>query len=139
VRSGTAVHVVAPKPTSAGRCGPKLQLICKRVDAHLTPYLDLELICGGTRPSGCRQRPPGPLGRGCEPVGGTNFSTHRSVILSFYSAVDGAPTINMKTSTMAPGGAGAEGPGASTTNVKTSTAGPREVPELKVRERPPPT
>jgi hypothetical protein len=41
----------------------------------------------------------------------------RSVILSFYSAVDDASTIN----------------------VKTSTAGPREVPELKVRERPPPT
>jgi hypothetical protein len=40
----------------------------------------------------------------------------RSVILSFYLAVDGAPTIN----------------------VKTSIVGPREVPELKVRERPPP-
>jgi hypothetical protein len=38
-----------------------------------------------------------------------------------------------------PGGAGVEGPGASTINVKTSTAGPREVPELKVQKRPPPT
>jgi hypothetical protein len=34
------------------------------------------------------------------------------------------------------GGAEAEDPGAPTINVKTSTAGPREVPELKVRERP---
>jgi hypothetical protein len=39
----------------------------------------------------------------------------------------------------APGGAGAEGSGAHTINMKTSTAGPREVPELKVRERPPST
>jgi hypothetical protein len=139
MRSGAAVHVAAPEPTSAGRCGLKLQLVCKRVDAHLAPYLDLELLCGGTRPSGCRQRLRAHLVRGCEPVGGTNFSTPRSVILSFYSAVNGAPTINMKTSTMAPGGAGAEGPGASTTNVKTSTAGPRELPELKVQKRPPPT
>jgi hypothetical protein len=38
-----------------------------------------------------------------------------SVILSFYSAVDGAPTINMKM----------------------STAGPREVLEVKVWEHPP--
>jgi N-methylhydantoinase B/oxoprolinase/acetone carboxylase alpha subunit len=80
-----------------------------------------------------------------------------------------APTTNMKTSTVGPrevpelkvwdrhhqcenvdggppGGAEAKGPGASTTNVKTSAASPREVtevnqevPELKVRERPPPT
>jgi hypothetical protein len=35
-----------------------------------------------------------------------------------------------------PGGAEAEGPGAPTINVKTLTAGPREVPELKVRECP---
>jgi hypothetical protein len=34
-----------------------------------------------------------------------------------------------------PGGAEAEGPGAPTINVKTSTTGPREVPELKIRER----
>jgi hypothetical protein len=38
-----------------------------------------------------------------------------------------------------PGGAGAEGPGAPTINVNTSTVGPLEVPELKVRECPPPT
>jgi hypothetical protein len=38
-----------------------------------------------------------------------------------------------------PGGAEAEGPGAPTINMKTSTVGPREVPELKVRERPPST
>jgi hypothetical protein len=38
-----------------------------------------------------------------------------------------------------PGGAEAKGPGAPTVNVKTSTARPREVPKLKVRERPPST
>jgi hypothetical protein len=38
-----------------------------------------------------------------------------------------------------PGGIGAEGPRAPTINVKTSMTGPREVPALKVRERPPPT
>jgi hypothetical protein len=60
VRSGAAGHVVAPKPTSAGRCGPKLQLMWQCVDARPAPCLDLELVCGGTRSSGCRQRPPGP-------------------------------------------------------------------------------
>jgi hypothetical protein len=38
-----------------------------------------------------------------------------------------------------PGGAEAEGPGAPTINVKTLMTGPREVPELKIRERPPST
>jgi hypothetical protein len=69
------------------------------------------------------------LGRGCEPTGGVNFSTPRSVILSFYSAVDSGP----------PGGAGAEDPEVLTINVKTWMVGPREVPELKVWERPPST
>jgi hypothetical protein len=57
VRSGAAGHVSAPEPTSAGRCGPKLQLMWQRVDARPTPCLDLELVCGGTRSSGCRQSP----------------------------------------------------------------------------------
>jgi hypothetical protein len=43
--------------------------------------------------------------------------------------VDGGP----------PRGAGAGDPAASTINVKTSTAGPRDVPELEVQERPPST
>jgi hypothetical protein len=74
--------------------------------------------------------------RGCEPAGGANFSVPRSVILIFLLGsrrrahhqredVDGGP----------PGGAGAEGPRAPTINVKTSTTGPREVPELEIRER----
>jgi hypothetical protein len=54
VRSGAAGHVVALKPTSAGRCGPKLQLTWQRVDARPTPCLDLELVPRGTRSSGCR-------------------------------------------------------------------------------------
>jgi hypothetical protein len=60
VRSGTAGHVAAPEPTSAGRCDLKLQLAWQRVDAHAAPCLDLEFVCGGTRSTGCRQRPPGP-------------------------------------------------------------------------------
>jgi hypothetical protein len=55
VRSGAAGHVAALEPTSAGRCGPKLHLAWQRVDARPAPCLDLELICEGTRSSGCRQ------------------------------------------------------------------------------------
>jgi hypothetical protein len=46
VRFGVAGHVAAPKPTSAGICGPKLQLTWQRVDARPAPCLDLELVCG---------------------------------------------------------------------------------------------
>jgi hypothetical protein len=54
-------HVVAAEPTSyAGRYGLKLQHTWQRVDAHHAPYLDLELVRGSTRYSGCRQRPPVP-------------------------------------------------------------------------------
>jgi hypothetical protein len=60
VRSGAVRHVVAPELTSTGRCGLKLQLTWQRVDARPTPYLDLELVCGSTGSSGCRQRPSGP-------------------------------------------------------------------------------
>jgi hypothetical protein len=48
-------HVVASEPTSAGRCGLKLQLTWQRVDARPAPCLDLELVCEGTRSSGYRQ------------------------------------------------------------------------------------
>jgi hypothetical protein len=54
VRFEAVRHVAAPKPTSAGRCGPKLQLTWQRVDARPAPCLDLELVCGGTRSSECR-------------------------------------------------------------------------------------
>jgi hypothetical protein len=55
VRSGATGHVASPEPTSAGRCGPKLHLAWQCVDARTAPCLDLELVCGGTRSSGCRQ------------------------------------------------------------------------------------
>jgi hypothetical protein len=42
-------HVAAPEPTSTGRCGWKLQLVWQCVDTRTAPYLDLELIYGGTR------------------------------------------------------------------------------------------
>jgi hypothetical protein len=54
VMSGAAGHVVAPEPTSAGRCGLKLQLAWQRIDACPAPCLDLELVCEDTRSSGCR-------------------------------------------------------------------------------------
>jgi hypothetical protein len=60
VRSGAAGHVVALEPTSAGRCGPKLQLMWQHVNACPAPCIDLELVCGGTLSSGYRQRPLGP-------------------------------------------------------------------------------
>jgi hypothetical protein len=60
VRSGAAGHVAAPEPTSAGRCGLKLQLAWQRLNARPALCLDLELVCRGTRSSGCRQRPLGP-------------------------------------------------------------------------------
>jgi hypothetical protein len=132
VRSGAAGHVAAPKPTSAGRCGPKLQLTWQRVDARPAPCLDLELVYGGTRSSGCRQRPPDPpreRPRTCRwgqffnaPLGylifllGSRRHAHHK-----YENVNDGPL------------------GAPTINVKTSTAGTWEVPELKVRERPPST
>jgi hypothetical protein len=46
VRSEATGHVAAPKPTSAGRCGAKLQLTWQCVDARSAPCLDLELVCG---------------------------------------------------------------------------------------------
>jgi hypothetical protein len=55
VRSGAVGHVTAPKPTSTGRRGPKLQLMWQSMDAYPTSCLDIELVCGGTRSSGCRQ------------------------------------------------------------------------------------
>jgi hypothetical protein len=45
---------VAPEPTFAGRCGPKLQLMWQHVDVRPAPCLDLELVCGGTRSLGYR-------------------------------------------------------------------------------------
>jgi hypothetical protein len=45
VRSTAAGHVAALKPTSAGRCGLKLQLMWQHVDARPASYLDLELVC----------------------------------------------------------------------------------------------
>jgi hypothetical protein len=49
-------HVVAPEPTSVGRCGLKLQLTWQHVDAHPASCLNLELICGGIRSSEYRQK-----------------------------------------------------------------------------------
>jgi hypothetical protein len=38
--------MVGPESTSAGRCGPKLQLTWQHVNARPAPCLDLELVCG---------------------------------------------------------------------------------------------
>jgi hypothetical protein len=62
-------------------------------------------------------------------VGCSCSGTGGSVTKPQRENIDGGP----------PGGAGAEGPGAPTIDVKTSMAGPREAPELKIRDRTPST
>jgi hypothetical protein len=85
---------------------------------HVSPFvLTWNLYAGVPGLQGTDSGPRGHLRRGSEPAGGANFLAPRSVILIFCSAVDEAPTIN----------------------VKTSTAGPQEVPELKIWEHPPST
>jgi hypothetical protein len=56
-RSGAVGHLAAPESTSTGRCSLKLHLTWQRVDAGHAPCLYLELVCGGTRSSGCRHTP----------------------------------------------------------------------------------
>jgi hypothetical protein len=140
VRSGAARHVVPPEPTSAERCGLKLQLAWQRVDARLASCLDLELVRGVSGLQGAARGPRVHLGRGCEPTGGANFSAPRSVILMFLlGSRRRAHHQRENIDDGLPGGARAKGRGALTINVKASTPGPREVPELNVRERPPST
>jgi hypothetical protein len=101
-----AGHVAALKPTSVERCGPKLQLTWQRMDARPAPCIDLDLVRGGTRFLGCRQRPPGPPRE--------RLRTHK------WGQFFGAALVYLHLFT------------------RQSTTGPREVPELKVREHPPP-
>jgi hypothetical protein len=91
VRSGVAGYVVAPEPTSAGRCGPKLQLTWQRVNARPAPCLDLELVCGGSRSSVCRQRPPGPPRERLRTRRWGQFFDDQLSYLIFYSTIDGGP------------------------------------------------
>jgi hypothetical protein len=123
-------HVVALEPTSARRCGPKLQLMWQHVDACPASCLDLELVCRVPNLQGTDRGPRAHLERPCEPAGGANSLTPLSVILSFYLAVDGR----------APGSAGAGGPGTPTINAKKHRRrGHLEVPKIKIQERPPST
>jgi hypothetical protein len=46
VRSGAAGHMTTLEPTSAGRCGLKLQLMWQHVDTRHAHCLELELVCG---------------------------------------------------------------------------------------------
>jgi hypothetical protein len=102
-------RVVALEPTFAGRRGPKLQLMWQCVDACSTPCLDLELVCGGTRSSGCRQRPPGPPRE--------RLRTRRWG--QFFSAPLGYLKLFTRQSTVPPSGdAEAEGPEAPTIKAK---------------------
>jgi hypothetical protein len=110
-------HVVAPEPTSIVSVVRSYSLRGSVWMHALLIVLTSSLYAGVPIFYDVDRGPRAHLERGCEPTGGANFSTSRSVILSFYSAVDSAPTIN----------------------VKTLTAGPWEVPKLKVWERPPPT
>jgi hypothetical protein len=85
--------MVAPEPTSAGRCGPKVQLTCQRVDEHSAPYLDLELICEGTWSSWYRQILPSRVADpGWHTLGKywNRIKDHLtpSILLKFYSQID---------------------------------------------------
>jgi hypothetical protein len=106
--SETAGHVEVSELTSIGRRGPELQGMWQRVDARPAPCLDLNLVCRGTRSAGYRQRPPGPPRERLRTRRWGQFFGALSVILTFYSAVNGGP----------PGGAEAEDPGAPTINAK---------------------
>jgi hypothetical protein len=55
VRSGAVGHVASLKPTSVGRCSPKLQLTWQCVDTYPTSYFDLEFICKVTGLQDVRQ------------------------------------------------------------------------------------
>jgi hypothetical protein len=108
VRSGAAGHMAALEPTSVGRCGLKLQLIWQRVDACYAPCLDLELLCGSTQSSWCRQRPLGPhLER---------LRTRRWG--QFFGAPLGYLIFLLDSRRRTPGGAGTGGPRAPTINAK---------------------
>jgi hypothetical protein len=114
------------------RCGAVLSGRITTIAMPMSDQLGLRGLQGAGR------GPQAHLGRGCEPAGGANFLVPRSVILIFLLGsrrrahhqrenIDDGP----------PGGVGVEGLGVPTINMKTLTMGPREVPELKVRERPP--
>jgi hypothetical protein len=145
VRSGAAGHVAAPEPTYVGRCGSKLQLAWQRMDAYHAPCLDLELVCGGTRSSGCRQRPSDPPQE--------RLRTHRWG--QFFDAPLGYLIFLLGSRRWTPGGARAgglevgdidggaprgcwlQGPAAPTTVVEDVNGGSPGGAGGKVRQRPP--
>jgi hypothetical protein len=63
----------------------------QRVDVHPILVLTYRLYTGVPGLQSVDRGLRAHLRRGCEPVGGANFLTPRSVILSFYSAVDDGP------------------------------------------------
>jgi hypothetical protein len=141
-------HVPAPEPTSVGRCGLKLQLTWQHVDARLAPCLDLELVCGGTRSSGCRQRPPSPPQGRLQthrwgqffggPLGYIELFTRQSMVglLGVLVVCPVAATTKVEDVDGGPPG-GADGISGSGDHKSPSRI--HEVPELKVRDRPPST
>jgi hypothetical protein len=57
---GAVGHVAASEPISIWRQGPELQNMWQCVDVRHSPYLDLKVICGGTRTVGYRHWPSDP-------------------------------------------------------------------------------
>jgi hypothetical protein len=92
------------------------------MDARTALCLELELICGVPGLQGADRGLRVHLVRGCEPVGGANFLTPLSVILSFYSAVDGEPREVLELEVQ---------------KLETSMAGPLGGCWRQVRQRPP--
>jgi hypothetical protein len=89
--------MTTPEPTSTENCGPKLQFMWQRVDAHPTICLNLELVCGVPDLQGTDRGPRAHLGKGCEPTGGGQLELKiRERPPSTLRNVDGG----------APGGAG---------------------------------
>jgi hypothetical protein len=85
------------------------------------------------------------LGRGCEPAGRANFLASHSVILSFYSAVDGGPrelselkVRKLEMSMAGPLGVLAAGSATATTKVEDVDGGLSRGAGDKVRQQPPP-
>jgi hypothetical protein len=124
VRSGATGHVVALELTSAWKCGLKLQLAWQRVDARHAPCLNLELVCGGTRSSGYRQRPPNPSR---ERLQTCRWGQFFGAMLSYFELFTWQSTVDPKEVSELEV---RERPPSKLRNID---GGPQEVPKLEVR------
>jgi hypothetical protein len=131
-RGGSGAHLCREVWSEATACVAAL-------DACPTPCLNLELVSGVPGLKGA-DRGLGPTsGEAVNPHVGPIFRRTLGYLIFLLDSRRRAHHQHGNIGGGPLGGAGVEGPGAPTTNMKTSTAGPWEVLELKVWERPPPT